>query len=185
MDIATSSALALYNYSTTLKRSGSGASTNQNAAVLQALASAYSGYSTSQSSLGTDSLGALAGSSVLAPLMSGVYAASAANGNASFSASDPSTFFSSAGGLDSSTASSLLFGFGSSGLDGFSSAAMNPNLALALAAYSNHQNGVPTTLTSAANAVRSSADPTSAAYVQQVLKSAQASAFSSTLSLLG
>jgi hypothetical protein len=203
MDIGAASALNLYAYQTTLQNLSQGTATSttatstssstnsssaQNEAVLQTLTAAYSDYATGSSGLlpSTDSLSALAGSSSLASLVSGIYSAAAANGNTNFPITGLSTSLSTmVGGLDSTTASSLLSGVGSGGLEGLSTSAVSPDAALALAAYSNYENNVPTTLSVAATAAASSTDSSQPSSVQAAVQAAQSASYTSTLNLLG
>jgi len=172
MNIGATSAVNLYNYQSTVQSSG------QSAAVLQALAQTYSGAAASGEGLfsSTDSLSALAGSSdTLGSLMGGIYSASAANGSTDFSAAGLST--SSIGGLDSSSASSLLNSLGKSSssssnpLENLTIADLNPGLASAIAKYQYQQ-----------SVGASSANPNA---VSQLVQTAQSLQATGTLNLLG
>ena len=206
MDVGTASALSLYNYQTTLNGNSQGAGSSsastgstaptsgsaQDAAVLQALTSTYASLTTSSNSLLTtpDALSALAGSSALIPLVSGIYSASVANGNASSAFSGLSTSMVTEGGL-SATSASILFSSNNasnnaSGMDGFSSTAINMNASLALAAYSNYQNGIPSgTLGAAASAAAAKIDTTQTSTVQTAIQAAQSASLTSSLNLFG
>lgn len=199
MDIGAASALNLYNYQTALKNAGQSTATNassvssssstaQSEAVLQALSSVYSGTS-SVSGLfsSTDSLAALAGTSgVLGPLVSGMYSASVASGNTSSTVAGLSASLATVGGLDASSASILFSGQGTSSSSGYASSAIDLTGTLALAAYANKQNGVPTTtLGAAASKAAASIDSTQPAHVQSAIQAAQSASTTSTLNLLG
>jgi len=164
MDIGAASALNLYNYQTTAQTS------NQSAAVLQALAQTYSGAAASGAGLfdGSDALSALVGSSSTQGLLTnGIYSASQTNGSTSFSTAGLSA--SGFGGLDASSASGLLSSLGtnstgaSNGLAGLTLSDLNPSLASAIASYQYQQSigsGTAATSTSTANQLVQAAQST-------------------------
>jgi len=173
VDIGSASALALYNYQTTLNNYGQGTTSSastgsstasassstpssssstssandaQDAAVLQALASAYTSLTTNSNGIlpAPDALSAAAGTSgALGSLVSGIYSEAAASGKTSLNLSSLSASAASVGGLNSTTASILFSGSTSNGLDNISPAAINLNATLALVSYSNYQNDIP------------------------------------------
>jgi hypothetical protein len=137
MDIGTASSLSAYTYQSNLQSGG------QSAAVLQALNSAYSNSSADALS-SSDPLAALAGSSTVGPLVSGITALSQATAAA---AGTPATSVSGLqtptfGGLDSNSATALLASIttagSTSGLQGFD-AAVGGNSTIAIAAYQAQQ----------------------------------------------
>jgi len=182
MDVSTASALNLYAYQTAIggTSTSNGASASQGSAILQALATAYSSSTSGLPS--TDSLAALAGSAnSLSPLVSGIYTAAVANGTSSTALSSA---LSGLLGTDTSSSTSLLASLGSSGLGGISSAGLSPNVTLALESYANQQDGVPTTLTAAANKALSGTDTSSASAIQGLINSSKTSTYSSLMDLL-
>jgi hypothetical protein len=199
MDVGAAGALSLYNYQSALKSlsqnsassasNGALASSNpQNSSVLQALASVYSATRDNGNALlpAADSLSSAAGASgYLAQLVSGIYSASVANGNTGVPVSGLASTDATLGGLDATMASTLFSGTGSNGADGFSSAAINANSTLALAAYNDQLNNTPATVTAAANAAAASLDPGKPASVQAAMQAAQAYSVVNNLNLLG
>jgi hypothetical protein len=189
VDVAAASALSLYDYQTALKNAGQGgvsAPAAQNEAVLKALSSAYAQGSPGGSALlaPADSLSALAGSSSLSSLVSGIYKASLVTGNAASPISGLSSSLAGIGGLDATTASSLVASAGSGGLDGFSASALSLNATLALTAYADPLGSGPATITALAASGASAVDPSQPASVQQAVRAAQAGTAGSTLNLL-
>ena len=198
MDVGTVGATSLSSYQTALKSvaqsaasTGSAASTSgtgQSATVLQALSAAYANLT--GSSIGTqpasDALSFLAGSDALSTLAKGIYSASAASGDAASSISSLSGSLAKVGELTAASPSILNSGQGTSGLDGFSSAAINLDATLALASYTNRQNGIPDgTIGAAAAKLASGIDTTQTASVQAAIQAAQAISMASTLNLIG
>ena len=154
MDIGMATALTRYTYQTALGPGGQG----QDAAVLQALQSSYS-------SLAGNTLAG----SALGPLASGLQALGGDGGS--------SDFLALAGGADARAAASLFSA--SSGLD----AAVGMNGTLALVAYANRQEGLPSgTARSAARAAN--AEPASAAAVQDAIQATQSALATTTLNFL-
>lgn len=154
MDIGTATALTRYTYQTAIAQGGQG----QNAAVLQAVQSSYASLAGNP----------LAGGA-LAPLASGMQALGGDSGSADFLAL--------AGGADASAAASLFSA--SSGFD----AAAGMNGTLALTAYANRQEGLPSgTARSAASAIN--AEPASSAVVQDAIQAARSALSATTLNLL-
>lgn len=139
MDVGSATSPSAYSYQASLQSSA------QPAVALQALGQAYSGSDASNALGSSDPLAALAGSSSLTPLVSGITAMSqavqagqtggsgAAPDNGVEGLSDPT-----AGGLDTNSASALLAsmadGTDTSGLQGFD-AAVAGGVTVALAAY--------------------------------------------------
>jgi len=139
MDIGSATSTSLYNYQTNLK-SGS-----QSSAILQALDSAYTSASAADAS--SDPTTALLGASTVGALTIGINAVNQAANSASGSSGSSSAIsgLSSAtfGGLNSTSAISLLAGLGSSssssaGLQGFGASVLGSNT-LAIAAYQAQQ----------------------------------------------
>lgn len=155
-------------------------------AVTQALASTYADLTARPGgdfSPSLDALSSLAGSSsVLGPLMSALYSASAANGEATYSVAELRASSASVGGLNASMAASLFTG--NADPSGFSNANLTLNSTLALTAYSNSQNGIPASAT-ATKAATAKLDTTEANQIQQALQGAQAAATTNMLNLLG
>jgi hypothetical protein len=183
MDISTAGALSLYNYQTALQgTSTSQTSTSQASAVYQALTSAYA----DETDFSTgDGLTDAAGTSSLASLVGGIYSAAAASGNTSAIASLSSSLTTAVGGTDASAASSLVSSLGTDGLQGISPDALSLNSTLALAAYSDAQNGLTSgTLTALATSLSASTDPGDSTSVQSAVQASQASATAGTLNLL-
>jgi peptidoglycan DL-endopeptidase CwlO len=214
VDIGSASALALYNYQTTLNGYNQGATASattgtstssstspatssssptstasdaQDAAVLQALASAYTSLTTNSNGIlpAPDALSAAAGTSgALGSLVSGIYAEAVASGKTALNLSSLSASAASVGGLNASTASILFAGNPSNGLDNISSSAINLNATLALASYSNHLKDIPnSSATVAATGAAAGTDSTQPADVQNAILSAQSASFNSTLNL--
>ncbi len=161
MDLSSASAISTYNYQGALKAGG------QASAVLQALAGAYASQNTPVSGepSAPDSLTALAGSSALGALVSGIYSTAVASGGGSSAIQGLST----SGGMDATSVKALLGG----GPSGFSSVTLSASEALA--AYRYHQD------TKVSSNTQSSA---SAVYAQQLALTAQAFSFSSPLNML-
>jgi hypothetical protein len=182
MDVGAAGALSQYTYQSTLKgltQGGSSQKAAQGAAVLQALSSTLAGTAGTNALLpGTDALSSLAGSGALAPLLSGIYQASTASGDASFAGSAISEAHAAIGQMDGSAATTLLSGGGSF------AAAISQGSALALTAYTAQQEGFSGTVTAAATKAASGVDLTSPAGIQTVIQSAQSSLFNSTLSMM-
>lgn len=177
MDIGSTSALNKYSYLSTLQ----GSTSNQNAAVLQALTTAYSNTSSGSSLLASDSLSSLAGNAATLPsLVSGIYSASSANGTSS----NPFSSLSSAT-ADATSSASLLASVTSSDSSGVPNSAISANANLALAAYTYQQSGMPSTVTAAAKQAVSGLDTTDTAAVQSYVQSIQGSAFKSVMNMLG
>jgi hypothetical protein len=124
-------------------------------------------------------------STSLSALVSGVYSAAVANGGTATSFSGLAGSMSTAvGGTSASEASGLLSSLGSDGLQGLSTNALDLNATLAMTAYTDAQDGLPSgTLTAAATAEAATLDPASSA--QTAVQSAQANATTNTLDLLG
>jgi hypothetical protein len=202
MDIGVASAPALSNYQATPISYGQGATSpsaspssststagsSQNAAVLQALASTYTSLTTDANGIlpAPDALSALAGSSgALGPLVSGIYSASVANGNTSFSLPGLSASAASVGGLNATAASILFSGTSTQGSDGPFASAINLNAALALVSYSDSQNGIPNgTLGAAATAASAGLGLAQPTGTPNAVQSAQSSLLTDTLNLL-
>jgi len=134
MDVGTATSTAAYSYQATLQASG------QSAAVLQALANAYSNSSASAQD-SADPLASLAGASSVGSLVSGITTLTqAASGSKSTAISglQDATF----GGLDTSAAASLMASVtdssGTSGLQGFDTG-VSTQASLAIAAYQAQQ----------------------------------------------
>jgi hypothetical protein len=201
MDIGPTSALGLYNYPTTLSSLGQGTtsasaspnssispvssstsstSSAQDAAVLQALTDTYT--SLTANSNGLSAL--LGSSSVLGPLVSGIYSESTANGKTPPDLSSLAASAASVGGLNSASASILFSGNNSNGLDNISSPVINMNATVALAAYYNQQNDLSTSIapTAAATAVTGTGS-TQSSDVKTAIHSAQSALLNSTLNL--
>jgi hypothetical protein len=186
MDINTAGALSALNNQTMLQAaqaSGASQSGAQSAAVIQALTSAYSNAIGSTSS---DPLADVAGAGGLAALVSGIYSASAASGGIANPITTLSTSLTAAvGGTNASTASGILAGLGTDGLQGIPAQALDMNADLALTAYTDTQNGLPSgTFTAAASALASSIDPASASSVQSAVQAAASSTNTNLLNLL-
>jgi hypothetical protein len=203
VDIGSASALALYNYQTTLNSNTQGANSSastssstsssvgpatpstpststandaQDAAVLQALVGTYTSLTSNSNGFlpAPDALSALAGSgSDLGPLVSGIYSEAAASGKTSMNLSSLSASAASVGGLNSASASILFSGNSGNGLDNISSSAINLNATLALASYSNHLSGIPD---SSASALATAAAPGTSSTQSADLKGAAQSA---------
>lgn len=154
MDIGTATALTRYTYQTAVAPGGQG----QDAAVQQALQSGYASLAGNP----------LAGGA-LAPLASGVQALSGDGGSTDFLAL--------AGGANASAAASIFTA--SSGFD----AAVGMNGTLALTAYANRQEGLPSG-TARSAAMASSAGPASSTAVQDAILAAQSALSATTLNLL-
>jgi hypothetical protein len=178
MDIGSASAISSYNYQTSVQGG------TQAKAVLQALTQAYASASTGNS--GTDPLSALVGNANLGPLVSAIYTqAQAVNPTSALSglASASQTF----GGVDPSSATSLLASLGSSsssGLNGFE-AALGSSSYLALASYQSSQNAASAAASAPAVPPAGSDAATMNTYIQQVLGASQAATASATFNLLG
>ena len=175
MDIGSASAISSYNFQTAVQGG------TQAKAVLQALTQAYS--SASASNTGADPLAALVGNANLGPLVSAIYTQAKAlnpSGTSTLSGLGSAQTF---GGVDPSSATSLLASLGSSsanGLSGFE-AAMGANSYLALASYQSSQKA-----TSAPAVPPPGSDAaTMRTYIQQVLGVNQAATASTTFNLLG
>jgi hypothetical protein len=188
MDIGSASALALYSYQTALRslgQTGTGSTEpTPDAAVLQALVSTYGNTDASAGGLlpASDALSALAGSSALPSLVSGIYDASVGSGLTELPVANLASSLAAVGGLDATTTASLLGSLGSGGLDGIS--ALSPDATLALTEYANQQNGVAGNLTQAAEAQAASIDTSREAGVLAAIQSAQAASFAGTMNLL-
>ena len=195
MEVGAAGSLALYNYQTTLANYGQGstsisstAGSAQNAAVLQALDSAYTGL-TSGSTGGlpaADPLSTLAGDGLaLGSLVQGIYATSVASGSTASLFPSLANASATAGGLDATGASILFPSSGIKGLEGISSSAINLNASLALASYATYQSGLQSNpLGAAATSAATSSDPTQTASIQAEVQGAQAATFASTMNLL-
>jgi hypothetical protein len=186
MEISTASALSGYSYQNavqTAQAAGASQSTAQSTAVAQALTSAYTFATTSSSG---DPLADLAGTSGLASLVSGIYSASAASGStANPIASLATTLTTAVGGTNATTASGILSGLGTDGLQDMPTQALSLNASLALTAYTDTQNGLPSgTLTQDATAAAASIDPTQPTSVQSAIQGATAGSYANTLNLL-
>ena len=188
MDISSAGALSLYGYQAALRSLGqTGASSTESvpdAAVLQALVSAYGNTDTNAGGLlpASDALSALAESSALPSLVSGIYDASAGSGLTELPVANLASTLAAVGGLDAATTAGLLGSLGNGGLDGFS--AISPEATLALTEYANQQNGVAGNLTQAAEAQTASIDTSRQASVQAAIQAAQAASFTGTMNLL-
>ena len=158
-----------YSYQTTLAGSG------QQAAVLQALAGTYAATAAATSPSSDDPLAAVAGASAVGPLVSGITALT--HGQGVQGTAYAATF----GGLDTTSATSLLASLGSgadagSGLQGFG-AGLNANATLAATAYQ-----AQTTNASAATGTTGTTAATGADAAN--LQAAQAAAATGVLNLL-
>jgi hypothetical protein len=184
MEINTAGALSQYAYQSALQNAQAAGATPagaQGAAVYQALTSAFSADGNSSSG---DPLVDAAGASGLASLVSGIYSAAAAGGGTPI-ASLSSALATAVGGTDATTASGLLSGLGTDGLDGISADALSLNSTLALAAYTDTQNGLaPGTLTSLAQTAAASIDPTQPSSVQAAIQASLSGSSATTLNLL-
>jgi len=187
MEINTAGALSLYTYQSALQNAQAAGATPagaQGAAVYQALTSAFAADTSGSSG---DPLLAAAGSSGLASLVSGIYstAAAAGGGTGAPIASLSSSLATAVGGTNAATASGLLSGLGSDGLDGITADALNLNTTLALAAYSDTQNGLSSgTLTSLARTAAANIDATQPSSVQAAIQASLTGSFTNTLNLL-
>jgi hypothetical protein len=180
MDIGSASAISSYNYQTAVQGG------TQAQAVLQALTQAYS--SSSADSGGADPLAALVGNANLGPLVSAIYTeAQAANPAAGTSGITGLASSQTFGGVDPSSATSLLASLGSpssSGLNGFD-AALGASSYLALASYQSSQNAAAAAASTPAAPPAGSDSTTMNAYIQQVLGASQAATAAATFNLLG
>ncbi len=156
MEIGTAAALTRYTYQAALAPGGQG----QSAAVLQALQGSYANLA-----------GNALGGDALASLASGLQAVSGNGGSADFLAL--------AGGADARAAASLFSAGSGSGLD----AALGLNGTLALAAYAQRQEGLPSA-TARSAALAANAEPASASAVQEAIQAAQSALSATTLNLL-
>jgi hypothetical protein len=168
MDLGAALSVSSYSYQTTTQNSGS------SAGVVQALSQAYDATAAATSPSSSDPLAALAGASAIGPLVSGLTALTQAN-QPSGQGVQGVSFASSYGGLDLTSATSLLAGLGSgsdsaAGLQGFGSAVSGP-ADLAAAGYLAQQ-------------AYGAQDPAATTQAQAAVAQAQAATSASTLSLL-
>ena len=192
MDVGAAGALSQYQYQTTLKgltqAQGTGAipaslRAAQSEAVLQTLTTSLAGTASGANSLlpAADALSSLAGSGALAPLMSGIYQASTASGDASATGSAFSTARAS---LLAANTSSLAGLFPESNGSPFSSA-LGQGTSLAMVAYNAHQEGLSGTVTAMATRAAAGVDLSSPAGIQNAIQSVQSNLVNSTLNMLG
>jgi hypothetical protein len=161
--------LSQYSYQTTLAESG------QKSAVLQALASAYSATAATGAD---DPLAAAAGSSAVGALVNGITALTGGKG------ADKAAYAATFGGLNASSATSLLASLGTgsgdtSGLQGFDPA-VTTGVNLAATAYQARKAYASAATGTTGSTAATGSDATRLAAAQ----GAAASAVNSTLSLL-
>jgi hypothetical protein len=178
MDVSATSAANLYSFQSTAKSSG------QTAAVLQALGSVV----TQSQGSGSDGMSNALTMATTAPVVNAMYSM-ATNTGTKVDLAATLQGYTSYGGLDSGAASALLSGAGSGANSGLDSA-LTASSTLALTAYSaNQKYGTGIGAATGASANQTTTTPAGStggnADVTQVLAAAQASSFSTTLSLLG